>query len=211
MTGLALAQTSTVSLYIPGADTQALVGSIVGSDATLTTYAIECAPSSTDGEACGFSGQFTLTENAASAKYTIPAELDSNGTLVRTGRIDCSLAGAASAVCVESFGGSEANFPGISTETYTGTDFSYLPVIITAGVAVTRGSPTPGVSATSTSGSSTSQTSGSSTKVQGSGGTPSKTPQAAPRTSTSTAGGPTATGNTGWVLGGAMAALAMMA
>jgi len=41
---------------------------------------------------------------------------------------------ASSAVCVESFGGSAANFPGVSTETVTGTDVAFYPATITAGL-----------------------------------------------------------------------------
>jgi hypothetical protein len=44
--------------------------------------------------------------------------------------LDCSI-GTATAVCKESASGSEANFPGSSTEIYSG--ITHLPVIITAG------------------------------------------------------------------------------
>jgi len=155
MTGLTSAQTSTISLFIPGADTQPLIGSVVGSDATATTYTLQCSPG-TDSSDCGFPGVFTLTEGPSTAAYTMSMD-DGNGTLAFTGYFDCSLAGTTSAVCVESFGGTEANFPGMSTETLTATDYTYMPVVITAGGAggsnsaspsITKGGPT----ATQTSG-----------------------------------------------------------
>jgi hypothetical protein len=77
---------STVSLFIPGADLQPLVASIVGSvqissclprdftdssqDATATTYAIQCVPG-TDSSDCGISGVVTLTEGPSTAVYTM--------------------------------------------------------------------------------------------------------------------------------------------
>ena len=77
----------------------------------------------------------------------------------------------------------------MSTETYTGTDQPYMPVIITAEAAVT--SPSSGVIAsTATTGSKATDTSKA--------------------TSTSTAGGPTMTGNSFWGLGVAAVAFAMM-
>jgi len=45
---------------------------------SITTYALQCL---TPGEECGFRGQFTITENAATAKYTMPAENGEDGVL----------------------------------------------------------------------------------------------------------------------------------
>lgn len=50
--------------------------------------------------------------------------------VLSTAVVDCSIANPTSAICVESFGGSEANSPGKTTETYSGTSV-YQPVIIT--------------------------------------------------------------------------------
>jgi hypothetical protein len=38
-------------------------------------------------------------------------------------------------VCIESFGGSAANFPGLSTTTLGPSDITFFPVTITAGLA----------------------------------------------------------------------------
>jgi len=222
MAGQSLAQTSTITLYVPGADTQPLVASVVASDPTATTYAVQCAPG-TDSNDCGFNGIFTLTEGPATAKCTFPAELDANGTLAFTGYIDCALAGTTSAVCIESFDGNEANSPGITTETYTGTDQPYMPVIITAGATGSAASISPSSVVPSITNSENSvaptSTLGESTKASGSKGSSTatgvvqtaETAQSTPSVATtSTAGVPAATGNMVWALGGAVVALAMM-
>ena len=93
---LAIAQTSTVTLYIPGADPQPLEASVIATvrprpsssdrdtnypqGATATTYALQCVPG-TDGSNCGLPGIVTLTEGPATAAYTFPAQLDANGSL----------------------------------------------------------------------------------------------------------------------------------
>jgi len=79
LAGLAIAQSTTISLYIPGADSQSLVGSIVGSDSTATTYALQCAPGTEESD-CGFPGVFTLTEGPATVQYSITGEVDGDDT-----------------------------------------------------------------------------------------------------------------------------------
>lgn len=203
LAGLSSAQTTTISLYIPGADTQPLIGSIVGSDSAATTYALQCV-AGTDASDCGFPGVFTLTEGPATAAYTM-SEAGSDGTLALTGYMDCSLAGTVSAVCAESFGGTEANFPGTSTETFTGTDYSFMPVTITGAAAVTssssvvKGGPSA-TTETSSSGATKTSTSGIDASQSSAAGT-----------STSTAGVPAITGNARWFAGGAALAMAVLA
>ncbi|KUJ24253.1 uncharacterized protein LY89DRAFT_679436 [Mollisia scopiformis] len=212
---LSLAQSSTISLFIPGADSQSLVASIVGSDATATTYAFQCAPG-TDADDCGFPEVVTLTEGPAIAAYTFAPEVDANGTTAFAGYVDCSLA-ASSAVCAISAGGTEANDPGLETSTLTGTDYSYMPVVITAGaLASNTGSSVPASTTSAPSSSSTGETSGtktsgSSTKTSGSqtsSGTAAQTSGSSSKTST--AGGSAITGGAAWMVGGAALALAAM-
>ncbi|TVY42580.1 hypothetical protein LOCC1_G003946 [Lachnellula occidentalis] len=216
---ISFAQTSTVSLYIPGADTQPLVASVVASDATATTYAVQCKPG-TDGSDCGYPGVFTLTQGPARAAYTFTPEKDENGTLAffdySAGYYDCSLDSTVSAVCTESFGGTEANFPGMSTETFSGTDFAFQPVEITAqATASSGGSPSSAAASTTNIGSKTGNTSGASTtaKTSGSGGSSSGASQtsASQTAATSQAGVSAVTGNNRWALGGVFVALAIIA
>lgn len=208
--GLSVAQ-STISLFIPGADPQPLVGSIVASDATATTYALECAPG-TDGSDCGFPGVFTLTEGPSTAVYTLGGDIeaDSSTVVAFSGYIDCSL-GSSSAVCVESFTGTDANFPGMSTETLTGTDFSYMPVVLTdaplnTGAAAAPSSTTaaPTASSTGSAKESTSASASNSGATKTSSGTAqTQGASSSQSTSASTGGVPVITGNAKWVLGGA--------
>lgn len=123
-----------------------------------------------------------------------------------TGYADCSLYSTASAVCVESFGGTDANFPGISTETYTGTDLPYMPIVITAGPG---SSLTSSVSATPTGSLSSTPTPISSTRASSTRRSSSGGAQATPGTSISTGGVPAVTGHAGWIVGGAAVAVAM--
>jgi len=213
LAGLTIAQSTTVSLFIPGADTQPLVGSIIGSDSTATTYAVQCAPG-TDSNDCGFPGVFTLTEGPSTAKYAISGSIEGDDSSVTstvvafTGVLDCSVDGkASSAICAESFGGEGANFPGTSTETITGTDFFYMPVVITAGLSNTGSAASPSSTSAAPTGSSTSAK-GSKTS-SGSGAAETGSSSAA-SSSTSTGGIPMITGNAGWVVGGVALAAVLL-
>lgn len=57
--GMASAQNTVTSMLIYGADPQPLVASVVGSDATATTYSINCPPG-TDSTDCGMGPGLTL-------------------------------------------------------------------------------------------------------------------------------------------------------
>lgn len=74
----------------------------------------------------------------------------------------CAVSGSTSAVCVESAGGTAANFPGVTTTTLAASEINYIPVVITAGAAASgqqSATATSSVTASSTSsGSSTSST-----------------------------------------------------
>jgi len=207
---ISFAQTGTITLLVPGADPQPLVASIVGSDATATTYAVQCSPG-TDSDNCGFVGVFTLTEGPATAAYTYGPMVDDNGTVALTGYIDCSLAGTTSAVCIESFGGTEANFPGISTETLTGTDLPYMLVVITAQAVASDGSSSSVVPSNTQTGSKATSNSVAGAKTSSSGAESTGAAQTtASKTSVSTAGMPMITANMEWLVGGAAVALAVV-
>lgn len=144
-------------------------------------------------------------------------------TLSSTGIFDCSLAGTSSAVCVQSNGGSGANDPGSSMVTFTGTDYTSMPVTIVSADALTTGNsgseldPTPTGSGTATT-SGTGIKSGpttigsvtptmTSSMASGSGNVAS---QSGSTTSSSHAGGPAITGNAMLVMGGAAVAMAVL-
>ncbi|OAF55696.1 hypothetical protein VC83_07756 [Pseudogymnoascus destructans] len=215
LVGLALAtvsaaQKATVTLFVPSTDEQPLVASIIGSDATATTYAVSCDPGA-EAQDCGVEGTITLTEGPTTVKYTIAPVIDPNGQTAFAGHFDCSLAGTTSAVCVESHGGSEASFPGVSTETYIGTDQPYIHITIMAGaVGANRIAPS-----TTGSGAESTQTSGagagagmSATDTKGSGVAATTTDSGPGGASTGAAAA--VSQGAGWVLGGAAMAMAML-
>lgn len=113
-----------VSAPLPGYDDeiQGFVGSLVAADATATTVAVGCPPESPD---CGLFAAQTFVFGP-STYYLNAADPSSDFTMTA----DCVIT-ASSAVCKESAGGSEANFPGSSTETYT--EVGTVVIQITAG------------------------------------------------------------------------------
>jgi hypothetical protein len=100
----------------------------------------------------------------------------------------------------------------MSTETYTGTDQPYMPVIITLGDTVTITSGGVVASTTTTTGSQTTETSKTSAQTLGetSSGPGTTQSTSSKSTSTSTAGVPAITGNSIWGLGVAAVAFALM-
>ncbi|OBT63287.1 hypothetical protein VE03_07956 [Pseudogymnoascus sp. 23342-1-I1] len=208
LTTLSAAQKTTVTVFAPGTENEPLVASVIGSDATATTYAIACDPSA-DAQDCGMEGTITLTEGPKTAKYTIAPVVDPNGETAFAGKFECSLAGTSSAVCIESHGGSDANFPGISTETYTGTDQPYIPITITAGVNRIASLSATGSGAEATQTSGTDAGAGISAADAGGSGDAATTTDSGTK-GVSTGAAAAISQGAGWVLGGAAMALAML-
>ncbi|KAE8156393.1 hypothetical protein BDV40DRAFT_281336 [Aspergillus tamarii] len=205
MAGLISASSSVTSMFLLGFDPQSLEASIVGNDATATTYSINCAPSPTasatddddDDYECGLGPGITLTD----ASPTTIIELNAGPDFAYT--VNCSVAGTTSAACTAIADGPEANFPGTVISTIQQSEMSFLPVTITAG-SVTSVAATASATTTAESGSkgttSASQTaSKSSTSSSGSSSSSS---------AVSTGGMPQITGDAGMLFGGAVVALA---
>ncbi|TKA80676.1 hypothetical protein B0A49_01625 [Cryomyces minteri] len=126
---LAQNSSTTLSIFLPNTDPQSLVGSIIAVDSTATTLAIAC-PSGTDPNDCGYPSPFTLTTGPS---LYADSTVDPAGPGVFTQSVSCSLGGTTTAVCAASFGGSDANFPGLNTTTLAQSDITLFPVVITAG------------------------------------------------------------------------------
>ncbi|KAH7371400.1 hypothetical protein BKA66DRAFT_572893 [Pyrenochaeta sp. MPI-SDFR-AT-0127] len=164
--GLATAQTTTLTLRFLGYDEQAIAASVVSANADATTFQLNCVQSAS---ACGLFPKHTLVTGPSTYNMDMS---DPNTDFTATQ--DCLIA-ASSAVCKETAGGSEANFPGSSTETYEASQIGSLPVTVTAGVEKLSGSA--GVTATgsvssasaATTGSGASRTTASVTQVSGTG------------------------------------------
>uniref|UniRef100_A0A093V066 Low-density lipoprotein receptor-related protein 8 n=1 Tax=Talaromyces marneffei PM1 TaxID=1077442 RepID=A0A093V066_TALMA len=204
-----VAADSVTTIFLPFFDQQPLVASIVGSDATATTYAIACAPG-TDSTECGIPTGFTMTEGPKTMALQM---------------VDGDRSIASEAVCVETVGGAEANFPGTSTTTLEPSDYAsaWIAVTVTAGAATGAAATTaasataPTASATTKAaattaahtGSAASTTSGLSTVASSSStGTASAKASASV---VSTGGMPQITGNAQWAMGGVAVAMALAA
>ncbi|MCJ1253920.1 Mucin-21 [Lignoscripta atroalba] len=213
--GLSSAQ-STVSLFLLSTDNQSLVGSIVGSDSTATTYVIQCPPG-TDSNDCGYPIPVTVMQGPATVFYSMSLP-------GFTADFGCSLGGTTTAICSQSVGGSDANSPGQATETLAASDITFLPVVITAeagaGNTASTAPATTTAEVTSDSSSSMPTTASSSgatstmsmtTSMAASQSTGTGDVQAAASTLVSTGGYPQITGNAQWAVGGAAVALALAA
>jgi len=120
---LSLAQDSEhiVSLYLLGADTKTLVGSVIAADSSTTAYHVGCDPAAPDTE-CGVGPGANVTHSSGSlwgGTLTDGSAFSIAWECTRDGQV----------VCVESVSGSEAHSPGTSTVTLTAeTDTALTPV-----------------------------------------------------------------------------------
>ncbi|KAJ4290478.1 hypothetical protein N0V90_010695 [Kalmusia sp. IMI 367209] len=132
---LALAQTTTIKVPFLGWEDTTLLASVISAKPAATVLSLAC-PTGTDADECGLFPQQILTYGPSTYKMDMSAPGDGTFTMTQ----DCSI-GASRVVCKESASGSEANFPGSSTETYEGdgwTGVTSLPVTITAGYTRTE-------------------------------------------------------------------------
>ncbi|QDS71331.1 hypothetical protein FKW77_002109 [Venturia effusa] len=147
--------TSTINFFLPDTDKQELVASVITANPTTTQYLLTC-PSSLEADECGYRPGVTVGVKSGSIYGASITESDF------TLSYECTVytSGTSSAVCTESMGGSEANFPGVETTTLNGTDVAFFPATITAGLeklsAVASGS------GTEATGTGTAKTSGTS-------------------------------------------------
>ncbi|KAH6867964.1 hypothetical protein BKA58DRAFT_386062 [Alternaria rosae] len=102
-----------------------MYGSIVTANPTATTLALACATPSD----CGLFPAETLVFGPSTWNLNMG---DPSPESDFTATMDCVI--AKSAVCKETAGGTEANFPGSSTETYDAESVGTFELLITAGV-----------------------------------------------------------------------------
>ncbi|KAH8432759.1 putative GPI anchored protein [Aspergillus melleus] len=166
LVGLVAAKDPVSSMFVYGADEQPLVASIIGNDATVTSYNINCRPS-TDKDDCGMGAGMTLLAEDSTTTYMM--DDPTGGTFFA---IICSVDEKKStAVCRATVSSASGSSSGLHTSTTT-TSFSRLPVTITGG-EVTSATPTwPGTStshatATGTATATATQTGSSSTSSGG--------------------------------------------
>ncbi|KAI9054605.1 hypothetical protein LZ554_001758 [Drepanopeziza brunnea f. sp. 'monogermtubi'] len=203
----AAAANSTVSLLFPGyatGENWQVLGSIVASDATATTYALSCADTSDDSECHLPLTPFTFVEGPSTIHYqiTLPYGPGSN-------ELNCKITPAPSplGVCTATVAEIESSSTETSKMTLSLNDASYsvyvgtLAVTITAGVTATTSS----VASTTTSASTSTPASPSSSKGSSSSTRSGTAAVGSPSsTSLSTGGTPMIT-QAPWVLGAAAA------
>ncbi|KAF4310159.1 putative gpi anchored [Botryosphaeria dothidea] len=149
------------------------LASVIGADSNAVTYSIGCAQTDIDNGDCGLYTGFTVTAGPSIFEFQYTDDTAASGyTADFSDSVSCAVEGTTQAVCVESAGGSEANFPGVSTATVTGTDLSWGSLLITAGfdklsATAGAGASASGSQASATgSSSSASETGGSSSNAQ---------------------------------------------
>jgi len=207
--GLASAQ-STTELFLVGFDQQNILGSVIASDATATTYSLACGDPSSDD--CGVPPSFTFTQGPSTVHY-IYTDDDTPGT--ETIELSCQITDSVSGVCagtvIDDLGSTT-----ISTATTTpfsdgGSALGGMVVTITAGaaassntVASTSATPTGSESSKKSSTSAGGKTTSTST---GASGTGSAATGSGSKTSSSTGAGAPMVTRAPWVVGGAAAAL----
>ncbi|GAD94170.1 hypothetical protein PVAR5_2792 [Paecilomyces variotii No. 5] len=193
---------STVSLFLPGFDTQSMVASVVGSDSVATTYSIGCAPN-VDSEDCGVPPGFTIAQGASTMNYvmSIPSEYVSMGCKLKGDVADCS----------ESISPSPTYSGASVTETTViGLKSYYQAVVVTAGAA-TGAAATTGATPAANTASATGAAASSGFSTATSSKTSASGSAAHASSSTSTGGVAQMTGNASWMMGGAAVAIALAA
>ncbi|KAF3398994.1 hypothetical protein DPV78_006097 [Talaromyces pinophilus] len=223
-----VAADSVTTLFLPFFDQQALVASVIDSNAATTTYSVACAPD-TDPTECGAGTGFTLVEGPK----TMSLEIVDGDKSVAYADLHCDIdTSASTAACTETIGGSEANYAGTSITTLGPDDYTsaWIPVTITAG-ALTGAAATTDASTSASTASATTKAAASSATTAASTGTSaaassgmstaasssassSSTGTASAKASSSavsTGGMPQITGNAQWAMGGVAVAMALAA
>ncbi|KAK6812310.1 hypothetical protein RU639_011840 [Aspergillus parasiticus] len=209
MAGLISASSSVTSMFLLGFDPQSLEASIVGNDATATTYSITCAPSPTasasdddDDYGCGLGPGITLID----ASPTTIMEMNDKPNFSMT--VNCSVAGTTSAVCTGIGDGPEANFPGTIISTIQQSEMSYLPVTINAGSVTSVAATASATTTTESSSKASTSAAQTASKSSASKSSASSSGSSSSSSAVSTGGMPQITGDAGMLFGGAVVALA---
>ncbi|KAI9664426.1 MAG: hypothetical protein M1829_005819 [Trizodia sp. TS-e1964] len=221
LASLGAAQSNTISLFLPGTVPQTIAASIVGQDATATTYLVGCR----DGAQCGFPPNGALLTEGPSTY------IQSATSLGLSIGVNCNINGVSRAVCTAT---GVTRIPTgvqsgqLSTSTATTTlspaQFSFYQVPVGSNL-FTGASSTTGFTlfSSTTTGSTTfpttfnsypyttSTTSSTSSSTTGPVSFTISSSTTSTNTSSSAAGMPHMTASPQWLVGGAAVALALAA
>ncbi|KAF4759949.1 hypothetical protein N7455_001829 [Penicillium solitum] len=128
MLGLA-AEYPVVSLFIPNADPQSLLGEVLAAESATTTYSINCPAGKTNSTECGMGPGLFLTAAPTSVEYLISAESDN---LYNHVVCDVTDVPTGAYTCTDTITGKGAATAGTSTSTIAWDQLSLLPVTITS-------------------------------------------------------------------------------
>ncbi|KAH7062150.1 hypothetical protein B0J12DRAFT_644381 [Macrophomina phaseolina] len=189
----AVAQSTITTSWLAFGFENTPVASVVGADSNAVTYFIECSNADIVEGNCGLAGGMTITQGASvfEVHYT-ENDVATDYTADFTMDASCAIQGTTAAVCVETDGGAQANFPGVTTETITGTDMSFGTLLITAGfdkLSATAGGSASGTHASATGPSSASETGSSAQSGSRTSAAASATGSAASSTATASMSG----------------------
>ncbi|KAJ6188102.1 hypothetical protein N7519_003010 [Penicillium mononematosum] len=118
-----------VSLFIPNADPQPLLGEVLAAQSATTTYSINCPPSNTNSTQCGMGPGLFLTSAPTSVEYLISAEADNVYNHVVCVVTDLP---TGAYTCTDTVTGNGPDTPGTSTSTIGWDQITLLPVTITS-------------------------------------------------------------------------------
>jgi len=121
--------TSIVSMFLDGDSSNGgIVASVVSANPSVTQYFITCAPD-VDGSDCGWGpgAQVTVSDKSI---FTVSIDGGTDFNFQEA----CTVFSTDSVVCTAIAAGSQANDPGTSIQTLTGTDVAMTPVTVTAGL-----------------------------------------------------------------------------
>ncbi|KAJ5795912.1 uncharacterized protein N7518_004452 [Penicillium psychrosexuale] len=153
--GLA-ANDSVVSLFIPNAHSQSLVGEVLGAHSATTTYSINC-PNGTNSSECGMGPGLFFTAAPTSVEYLISSATDLYNHVV----CDVTDLPTGAYTCTDTVTGT-AGTPGTSTSTVAWDQITLLAVTITSTASAvaatanstlngtTTGVPSPAAAAATT-------------------------------------------------------------
>ncbi|OQE28946.1 hypothetical protein PENFLA_c004G03227 [Penicillium flavigenum] len=118
-----------VSLFIPNADPQPLLGEVLAAQSATTTYSINCPPGNTNSTQCGMGPGLFLTSAPTSVEYLISAEADNVYNHVVCVVTDLP---TGAYTCTNTVTGKWPDTPGTSTSTIGWDQITLLPVTITS-------------------------------------------------------------------------------
>ncbi|GAQ11965.1 hypothetical protein ALT_9286 [Aspergillus lentulus] len=204
-TAATVAAESTVSLFLPYADSLSLVAEVLGSSGSATTYRVNCVSAGDDCDMPG--GGLTIIQDAS----TVQQMYSYDGYYAAYG---CNLGDTTSISCqITQTDSTETQVTATAITTDIGSFFA--PVVVTgtatAGAHATTGASVTG-GAPSATGMTTMATSGPSATAgaQATGSSPSASASASTSHSSSgNAAMPQITGNANWAIGGAAMAMAL--